>query len=104
MGLLDEVLDQVMAAVERVNRLAAEEFQPPPIDPEQAMAGVIAVWSGLVDVSLDVHADARGQLRAIDQALRAVLDHGEYKTFVHMRRKPLLDVMRVQQLNPAQLG
>lgn len=59
---MDEVLDQVMAAVERVNRLAAEEFQPPPIDPEQAMAGVIAVWSGLVDVSLDVHADARGQL------------------------------------------
>ena len=41
---------------------------------------------------------------AMTKAMRAVLDHGEYKTLVHMRRKPLLDIMRVQQLNPAQLG
>ena len=59
---MDEVLGQVMAAVQRVNRLATEEFQPPPIDPEQAMSGVIAVWSGLAEVSLDVDGDARAQL------------------------------------------
>ena len=56
---MDEVLGQVMAAVQRVNRLATEEFQPPPIDPEQAMSGVIAVWSGLAEVSLDLDSDAR---------------------------------------------
>ena len=52
------------------------------------------------------HAARRRQMitAAMTKALRAVLDHGEYKTLVHMRRKPLLDVMRVQQLNPAQLG
>ena len=59
---MDEVLAQVLAAVERVNRLATEEFQPPTVDPEEAMSGVISVWAGLAEVTLDVDADAHERL------------------------------------------
>lgn len=59
---MDDVLGQVMDAVERVNRIAAEEFQPLPVDPDQAMADVVSVWSGLAHVSLELSDEARDQL------------------------------------------
>ena len=59
---MDDVLAQVLSAVEHVNNLAAEEFRPMPVDAKEAMSHVVAVWAGLADVEVRVEQDARERL------------------------------------------
>lgn len=101
---MDEVLAQVLAAVERVNRLAAEEFRPVPVDPAEAMGGVVAVWAGLATVTLDVDADASERLSrdvaASETAIEIVREC--VANSVHHGRASAVSV-RVRLLTPARV-
>ena len=52
------------------------------------------------------HAAGRRQMiaAAMTKALRTMFNHGKDKPFMHMRGKALLNIMRLQQLYPAQLA
>ncbi|MFM9134599.1 MAG: sensor histidine kinase [bacterium] len=67
---LPGVLDQVSAAVERVQRLIADDLPGQPIDPAEAMAAIVRVWSGLADIRWTIEAPAEERL-AVDQAAAA---------------------------------
>ena len=102
---MDEVLAQVLAAVERVNRFAAEEFAPLPIDPEEAMSGIVAVWAGLADVHLDISGDAHDRLShdvaASETAIEIVREC--VGNAVHHGRASRVSV-RVHLLSPVRVG
>ena len=70
----DEVLDQVMRAVDRVQGLAAQEFKARSVDPEQALAGIIGVWSQLSSIDLRLDETSQDMLSRDPSAAEAAVE------------------------------
>ena len=69
-----EVLSQVTHAVDRVNQLAVEEFRTSKIDPVLAISAIVAVWSGLVHIDLDIDSGAEDHLSVDAAASETVIE------------------------------
>ncbi len=69
---LPAVLDQVSAALDRVQRLVADDVPAQRLDPAEAIGSIVQVWSGLVDICWSIEPTAEERL-AQDQAAAAAV-------------------------------
>ena len=71
---LPEVLDQVSAAIDHVQRLVADDLPGPALDPAAAMGAIVDVWSGLVDIRWSIAEPAEDRLSQDQAASAAVIE------------------------------
>jgi len=105
-GALTAVLTQVTQAVDRVNSLVAEEFQPSSVDAEDAISRIIEVWAGLATVLLDIEHTARTSIaddpaaaetviEVVRECLGNAVSHGHARRVHVVIRRTRHDVLQV---------